>query len=103
MIEQTLPNPSGDISALPSAVAPSPAAEQVASEILAPVEKQLENFQEEISALQQEVNVLRRRDETLKFYMHRVDEEMRLAARLQQDFLPKQLPQIGRVRFHTIF
>jgi serine phosphatase RsbU (regulator of sigma subunit) len=35
--------------------------------------------------------------------MHRVDEEMRLAARLQQDFLPKQLPQIGRVYFHTIF
>jgi sigma-B regulation protein RsbU (phosphoserine phosphatase) len=35
--------------------------------------------------------------------MQRLDEEMRLAARLQQDFLPKSLPQIGRVHFHTLF
>jgi serine phosphatase RsbU (regulator of sigma subunit) len=28
---------------------------------------------------------------------------MRLAARLQQDFLPKKLPQLGRVHFHTLF
>jgi sigma-B regulation protein RsbU (phosphoserine phosphatase) len=28
---------------------------------------------------------------------------MRLAARLQQDFLPKALPQIGTVHFHTLF
>jgi sigma-B regulation protein RsbU (phosphoserine phosphatase) len=35
--------------------------------------------------------------------MQRMDDEMRLAARLQRDFLPKQLPQLGRVRFHTLF
>jgi sigma-B regulation protein RsbU (phosphoserine phosphatase) len=28
---------------------------------------------------------------------------MRLAARLQQDFLPKSLPQVGRVHFHVLF
>jgi serine phosphatase RsbU (regulator of sigma subunit) len=35
--------------------------------------------------------------------MHRLDEELRLAARLQQDFLPKFLPQVGPVHFHTLF
>jgi sigma-B regulation protein RsbU (phosphoserine phosphatase) len=57
----------------------------------------------EIEALRNEVNMLRRRDETLNFYMFRLDEELRLAARLQQDFLPKSLPQVGRIRFHTLY
>jgi sigma-B regulation protein RsbU (phosphoserine phosphatase) len=63
----------------------------------------IERLQNEIDALHNEVTALRHRDETLKFYMHRLDEEMRLAARLQQDFLPKTLPQIGPVHFHTLF
>jgi len=62
-----------------------------------------EAMQAELDALKREVNHLRRRDETLKFYMTRLDEEMRLAARLQQEFLPRQLPQIGPVHFHTLF
>ena len=75
----------------------------LAVELIKPVERQLESLQAELAQLNAEVGDLRRRDETLKFYMHRVDEEMRLAARLQQDFLPKTLPQIGRVHFHTVF
>src|SRR5688500_2414418 len=67
------------------------------------IEQHVVQVQAEIDQLKQEVNILRRRDETLKFYMHRLDEELRLAARLQQDFLPKSLPQIGRVHFHTLF
>jgi serine phosphatase RsbU (regulator of sigma subunit) len=63
----------------------------------------IDQLQAEITDLKDEVNLLRRRDETLKFYMHRLDEELRLAARLQQDFLPKTLPQIGPIHFHTIF
>src|SRR5439155_26981566 len=47
--------------------------------------------------------VLHRRDDTLSTYMTRLDEELRLAARLQQDFLPKTLPQVGPVHFHTLF
>ena len=57
----------------------------------------------EIESLRAEVNLLRRRDETLNFYMFRLDEELRLAAKLQQDFLPKTLPQVGPVRFHSLF
>jgi sigma-B regulation protein RsbU (phosphoserine phosphatase) len=60
-------------------------------------------LQSQIRELQSEVTGLRRRDETLHFYLSRVDDEMRLAARLQQDFLPKSLPQLGKVYFHTLF
>lgn len=67
------------------------------------VERPLEALHNQITALHGEVTALRHRDETLKFYMNRLDEEMRLAARLQQDFLPKSLPHIGPVRFHTLF
>jgi serine phosphatase RsbU (regulator of sigma subunit) len=65
--------------------------------------EQVEQLQAHICALSSEIDVLRRRDETVKFHMHRLDEEMRLAARLQQDFLPKSLPQVGPVYFHTLF
>ncbi len=67
------------------------------------IDQHLDVLQAEIDELKDEINVLRRRDETLNFYMHRLDEELRLAARLQQDFLPKTLPQIGAVHFHTLF
>jgi sigma-B regulation protein RsbU (phosphoserine phosphatase) len=65
--------------------------------------RQLDDVQQEMDGLRAELNLLRRRDETLNFYMHRLDEELRLAARLQQDFLPKTLPTLGNIRFHTLF
>jgi serine phosphatase RsbU (regulator of sigma subunit) len=67
------------------------------------IDRALAGAQQEVDALKSELNMLRRRDETLNFYMHRLDEELRLAARLQQDFLPKFLPQVGAVHFHTLF
>lgn len=70
---------------------------------LRPVADHVDKLQAELDSIREEVNFLRRRDETLNFYMHRLDEELRLAARLQQDFLPKQLPQIGPIHFHTLF
>jgi sigma-B regulation protein RsbU (phosphoserine phosphatase) len=69
----------------------------------AAVSDALASLQKEIDSLHDEVSSLRQRDETLKYYMHRLDEEMRLAARLQRDFLPKYLPQIGPVHFQTLF
>lgn len=68
-----------------------------------PFDQQLDSLQREITVLRDELNLRRRRDETLNFYMQRLDEEMRLAARLQQDFLPKSLPQVGPLHFHTLF
>ncbi len=64
---------------------------------------QLDAVHAEVEELRAELNLLRRRDETLNFYLHRLDEELRLAARLQQDFLPRELPQLGPVHFHTLF
>jgi sigma-B regulation protein RsbU (phosphoserine phosphatase) len=67
------------------------------------IDEQLRLLQGQIASLSSELEALRQRDETVRFYMQRLDEEMRLAARLQQDFLPKSLPQIGRVHFSTLF
>ena len=64
---------------------------------------QIDSLQNEIDSLNSELASLRRRGEMLDFHMSRLDEELRLAARLQQDFLPKVLPQLGRVHFHTLF
>lgn len=66
-------------------------------------EEILISLETEIQTLRQEVHFLRRRDEMVHYYMHRLDEELRLAARLQQDFLPKNLPSLGPVRFHALF
>lgn len=35
--------------------------------------------------------------------IEQMDEEMRLAARLQQDFLPRRLPEVGRARFGVLY
>src|SRR2546421_8377180 len=67
------------------------------------IEEQLERVQRELAMVTREAEDLRSRDETLKLYMRRLDEELRLAARLQQDFLPKSLPKVGNIRFHTLF
>lgn len=81
---------------------------RIAQETLAeragvPAEQMLDAVQRELDAVRTELDVLRRRDDTLRFYMQRLDEELKLAARLQQDFLPRKLPSIGPVKFHTLF
>ncbi|HLL89588.1 MAG TPA: PP2C family protein-serine/threonine phosphatase [Tepidisphaeraceae bacterium] len=68
-----------------------------------PVEQQLDALQQEMEHLRAEIKLLRHRDETLNFSMNRIDEELRLAAKLQQDFLPKSMPTLGNVRFHTLY
>jgi sigma-B regulation protein RsbU (phosphoserine phosphatase) len=68
-----------------------------------PLEGQIAQMQAEMDHLKAEVSLLRRRDETLNYCMQRIDEELRLAAKLQQDFLPRALPQIGNVHFQTLY
>jgi len=38
-----------------------------------------------------------------KLSVQEVDEQMRLAARLQRDFLPRRLPEVGPARFSVLF
>jgi phosphoserine phosphatase RsbU/P len=56
-----------------------------------------------IDTLEQEIELMRQRDVLLSRHMTKIDEEHRLAARIQQDFLPKQLPAVGAIRFEAIF
>lgn len=74
-----------------------------AAAVAAGLERQMQFVQREVDALRNELDLLRRRDEALNFYMLRLDEELRLAARLQQDFLPKQLPRLGPVHARALF
>ncbi len=73
------------------------------AKIVPAAEVTLDAVQRELDAVRGELEQLRRRDDQLQFYMNRLDEELRLAARLQQDFLPKSLPKVGGVKFHTLF
>jgi phosphoserine phosphatase RsbU/P len=56
-----------------------------------------------IDQLQRENALLRRFDTGMSTQISQIDEEMRLAARLQVDFLPRTLPEVGKVSFNVFF
>jgi phosphoserine phosphatase RsbU/P len=56
-----------------------------------------------VEQLQRENAMLRKFDTGMSTQITRIDEEMRLAARLQVDFLPRGLPDIGPVGFEVFF
>jgi len=56
-----------------------------------------------IDQLQRENAMLRKFDSGLNNQMTQIDEEMRLAARLQSDFLPRKFPEVDNVRFNVFF
>jgi serine phosphatase RsbU (regulator of sigma subunit) len=58
---------------------------------------------EKLRQLDQQVEELRRSQAGADHKLEALDEEMRLAARLQRDFLPRRLPEIGDVRFAVLF
>lgn len=65
--------------------------------------RELEALRTENEQLRAEVHHLRRRDDTVNYTINRIDEELRLAAKLQRDFMPRTLPALGRIRFHTLY
>ena len=56
-----------------------------------------------LRGLHADVDRLDRVNQPLTSHFAQVDEEMRLAARLQRDFLPRQLPEIEGINFATVF
>ncbi|MBN2210879.1 MAG: serine/threonine-protein phosphatase [Sedimentisphaerales bacterium] len=58
---------------------------------------------EHLQVMNMELQQLRMLNGPLNSHFTQVDEEMRLAARLQRDFLPRNIPQFENVRFATIF
>jgi phosphoserine phosphatase RsbU/P len=56
-----------------------------------------------LDQMSMELKTLRMTSQPLNNYFSQVDEEMRLASRLQRDFLPKELPQLPGIRFSTVY
>ena len=56
-----------------------------------------------IAAFERELRHLRRLGEQLNHYFNEIDQEMRLAGRLQRDFLPRQLPELPPYGFHIVY
>ena len=60
-------------------------------------------FRPIVASLMAETEHLRTVSQPLSSYFSQVNEEMRLAARLQRDFLPRSLPEVPGVQFATVF
>ncbi len=56
-----------------------------------------------VDQLERENAILRKFDQGVNSQMTQLDEEMRLAARLQSDFLPRKLPEVGGCSFDVLF
>ncbi len=69
----------------------------------APSDPTADQLRGERDAARAEADGLRRRAARLDDHLARVDAELRLAGRLQRDFLPKVLPRVGPARFNALF
>ena len=62
-----------------------------------------ERLLSQVDAMQAELDNLREQADARRYHLEQVEKELRLAARLQRDFLPKRLPDAGRVRFGRLY
>jgi serine phosphatase RsbU (regulator of sigma subunit) len=53
-------------------------------------------------AMRAELDNLREQADARRYHLEQVDRELKLAARLQQDFLPRELPEVGCLRIHAV-
>jgi len=53
--------------------------------------------------MEDQVSVMQRLGKKLNQHLVEVDQELRLASRLQRDFLPKSFPEIGDIRFAALY
>jgi sigma-B regulation protein RsbU (phosphoserine phosphatase) len=79
-----------------------PVLDDVPSDVAA-AERRLAELSSLAEALSGEIEVLRRRDVQIQRRLSDIDNEMRLAARLQRDFLPRKLPQVGPLHVDVLF
>ena len=57
----------------------------------------------QVEAMRAELDNVRELADARRYHMEQIDRELRLAARLQRDFLPKKLPNHGRVKFNRLY
>ncbi len=60
-------------------------------------------YQRVVRQLHREIRLFQRLDAQVSGQLGEIDEEMRLASRIQQDFLPKRLPAVGPAQFATLY
>lgn len=53
--------------------------------------------------MEQQVTTMQRLGKKLNQHFNEVDQELRLASRLQRDFLPRSFPEVGAVRFAAMY
>lgn len=63
----------------------------------------LKSQAETIEYLRQELAITQRHQGGVSAQMNKLDEELRLAARVQQEFMPSTLPQVGDVGVEVLF
>jgi len=63
----------------------------------------IERYHGLVKRLEQELNNMQRLGKRLNEHFREVDQEMRLAARLQRDFLPDVTKPIGNLQFATVY
>lgn len=56
-----------------------------------------------LKQMELELQRLQRLGKNLNRYFEEIDQEMRLAGRLQSDFLPRKIPAVGGLSFHHIY
>lgn len=69
----------------------------------ATTEAQVESLLAQVDAMQSELDRLRELADARRYHMEQVERELKLAARLQRDFLPKKLPNHGKVKFNRLY
>lgn len=63
----------------------------------------VQQFRPLLQRMEEQVSGMQKLGKKLNEQFVEVDQELRLASRLQRDFLPKMLPTIGDVRFHVLY
>lgn len=63
----------------------------------------VEQYRPLLRRIEEQVNGMQKLGKKLNEQFVEVDQELRLASRLQRDFLPKQLPAVGDIRFHALY
>ncbi|HOA75471.1 MAG TPA: PP2C family protein-serine/threonine phosphatase [Phycisphaerae bacterium] len=63
----------------------------------------IQQYRPLLERMEEQVAGMQRLGKKLNEQFVEVDQELRLASRLQRDFLPKQLPAIGDIRFHVLY
>jgi serine phosphatase RsbU (regulator of sigma subunit) len=63
----------------------------------------IQQYRPLLHQMEEQVAVMQRLGKNLNQQFVEVDQELRLASRLQRDFLPRSLPEINDVRFAAIF